>query len=178
MYQPVPSEPPWQRRPRAVWRPASFGRRWFAVAVGETLVALGLWLAVAGDGDVRDGRPAIGTALLLLAPFVIARLSGHVKWPLAGVGAIVGFLLAYGLLFPVDDLLPTVAVAGGVGGAVAFAWRRRRDLVFRAVAVAALGATAFAAAAADSRALVWASIVAALPVVALADELARQTSRP
>lgn len=47
--------------------------------------------------------------------------------------------------------------------------------LFRVAAVAALGGAAFAAALADVRALVWATIALALPVVALSDEVARRT---
>jgi hypothetical protein len=175
VYQPVPSDPPWRIRRGRAARPASFARRWAAVAVGGALIAAGLPLVVADE--VASPWPLAGVALLLVAPFVIAKLSRHANWPLAGVGATAGFLLAFGLLFPADDVLPTLAVAFGTGAAVALAWRTRRDLGVRAVAVAALGVAAFAAATADSRALVWATVVAALPLVALADELARRTSR-
>jgi hypothetical protein len=147
------------------------------VAVGEALIATGLALAVAGGSDLRPLPLNVGVGLLLVAPFAIAKLSRHENWPLAAVGAVVGFLLAFGLLFPVDDLLPTLAVAFGVGAAVALAWRTPRDLRPRAATVLALGAAAFVAASADARTLVWATIAVALPVVALGDELARRISR-
>lgn len=177
VYRPVPSDPPWRIRRGGASGPASFGRRWAAVAVGEALIAAGLLLVVEGGSDVRLWPLAVGVGLLVAAPFTIAKLSGHGNWPLAAAGATTGFLLTYGLLFPVDDLLPTVAVAFGVGAGIALRWRTSRDLAVRAVAVVALGAAALAAAAADSRAAVWTTVVAALPVVALADELARRTSR-
>jgi hypothetical protein len=147
------------------------------VAVGEFLIASGLALAVSGGSDLRLLPLSVGVGILLVAPFAIAKGSGHWNWPLAGVGAVVGFLLAFGLLFPVDDVLPTFAVAFGVGGAIALAWRRPRDLTLRAAAVGGLAAAAFAAAHGDARTLVWVTIVLAVPVVALADELARATSR-
>ena len=176
MYRPVPSDPPWRIRRRA-GATAPAGRRWAAVVLGVELVVVGLALAVWAAGDERPLLVTVAVAILLAAPFAIAKLSGHRNWPLAAVGAVAGFLVAYGLLFPVDDLLPTFAVAVGVGGGIALAWRRTRDLLVRAAAVAALGAAAFAASLGDVRALVWATIVLALPVVALADELARRTAR-
>jgi hypothetical protein len=177
VYRPVPSDPPWRIRRGRTTRPVSFGRRWAAVAVGEALIAAGLLLVVEAGSDVGPWPRGAGVGLLLVAPFAVAKLSGHENWPLAAVSATAGLLVAFGLLFPVDDLLPTLAVAFGVGAAIALAWRTRRDLIVRSVAVVALGAAAFAAAAADSRAVVWATIVAALPVVALADELARRALR-
>jgi hypothetical protein len=176
MYRPVPSDPPWRIR-RRVGAPPPAGRRWAAVALGDELIVLGLALAVWAAGGERPLVLTVAVAILLSAPYVIAKISGHRNWPLAGVGAVAGFLVAYGLLFPVDDLLPTLTVAVGLGGAIALAWRKPMDLLFRAGAVAALGGAAFAAALVDVRALVWATIVLALPVVALADELARRTGR-
>jgi hypothetical protein len=174
MYRPVPSDPPWRIKRRA-GAPPPAGRRWAAVALGDELIVLGLALAVWAADDERPLLLIVAVAILLSAPYVIAKVSGHRNWPLAAVGAIVGFLVAFGLLFASDDLLPTLTVATGVGGAIALAWRRPSDLLFRAAAVAALGGAAFAAALTDARALVWVTIVLALPAVAFADELARRT---
>lgn len=145
-----------------------------AVAVSVGREARGCSLVRCSWGGVEMLTLSAAVATLLVAPFVIARLSGHGNWPLAGVGAVAAFLLAFTALGVADDdLLPGLVFAVAVGGSIALRWRAAPELGARAVAVVALTAVALAATHADARWLAWVTEALALPALGLADAVSR-----